>query len=104
MLSCKIEIEVFSQTIVKRIKINVYKVGISRKTYKKYENGKSYSRDYFQQNKKGISEKRKSRRQKNPNCRLIQNLGSRIYGVLKDNIRTAFTKDLLGSDIEICRK
>ena len=67
-----------------------------------FEKYKSYSRESLQKNEKGNIEKGKIRRCTNTNCRLKHNLRSRIYKVLKVNIKSQSTKYLIGIDIELC--
>ena len=64
----------------------------------------SYSREYFQQYRNCLIEKRKNSRHTTPNCRLIQNLRFSVYRTLKGSLKTSSTKDLLGFEIEDCKK
>ena len=73
-----------------------------RKNY--YERAKPYTREHIQQNEKRMIEKRKIGHYTNPNCRIIHNLGRRIYRAVKGIVKTSSTVDLLGIDFKICIK
>ena len=63
-----------------------------------------YNKNYFQHNKNKIYESRKNRRKTDVNFRLICKTRRRIHHALNGKSKSISTKEILGIDIETCKK